>query len=130
MGLYGNKLISVLEQVIYSDSDITITMDGNGITDSGFSNIPYIKVYNGSTVTKSTKMARINLKDMVYEKHNNGRVNKEPWKLNNKDKKKLNEILDKPSRKINNTSWEYIQICNKIFADQFNNKTIDIDKLF
>lgn len=95
MGLiYGNELLN--EQIlnegrVYSNKNdnISITVDGDGITNRGFINDPYFKIYNHASPRKATSVARISLKAPEYIVHNN-----EKWTLSSKEIKKLNGYLD------------------------------------
>ena len=109
--LYGRlnnqEILNERRIITGKDDNICITIDGNGITDRGFINDPYFKVYSSKNPNKKgTKVARIKLKEPEYIIHNN-----QKWDMNNKELKILDEYLDKivtvNGKEI--TVWEYIK---------------------
>ena len=110
MGLYGNEALKGLEGLgivnevrIYQDDKLKITIDGDGISNRNFGKDPYFKY-----ITNSGQKVRISFtgEEPKYIIHNN-----EKYKLSSKEKKELNEIMDKMSIGSfkNMTVWEAIK---------------------
>lgn len=74
---------------------------------NNFYKSPYIKVFIGSNPNTSPKIARINLKNLTYEHHNKDSSTQKSWELSSKEKKNLNAIMAKNSKKYKGkTVWE------------------------
>ena len=119
MGLYGNEALKILNEIkVYQDDEITITVDGSGSTDRNFDKKPYLKYIKGKL--HSDEKIRISFDgDPEYIIHNN-----EKYKLSSKEKKELNEIMDKKSTKEFNglSVWEAIKAATIRVSKNINEK--------
>jgi len=107
--LYPNTFI-VNEGYVYKDPEMSIGIYGN--EHRNYYQEPYIKVYDGIDISKAEHVARIDLRKVSYVKHKD---RLEDWKLNSKEKRKLNQIIN--SRTDNTTVWDIII---KEIADRCN----------
>ena len=137
MGLYGNEALKGLEGLgivnevrIYQDDDIIITVDGDGSTNRNFVKDPYFKYIKGND-PRSKEKIRIGFKDgeVKYIIHND-----EKYELSSKERKKLNEIMDKQSNgNVKNKSvWDAILQAtievSKDMDDKTKEKILSIEK--
>lgn len=73
-------------------------------------NNKYFKYVNSFSYLKGDKMARISMLSANYLDHKNMQ-GKKPWKLTNKEKKELVDLMNMPSRENSNlTNWQ-LTIC-------------------
>lgn len=79
---------------VYTGDKLSIIV--NPDSTRNLQNIEYFKVFHGSSFRKSKDLIRIRFRSADYEKHSN-EAGKKDFKLNAKDKKELNRILNLPS---------------------------------
>lgn len=102
----------VNEVYVTSTKNFSITVDGDGETDRGFSNNPYFKVYNSTSVSKANKVCRIHILSATYVKPH-ASENRDPnWKLNSAERKELDNTLSD-----SNVWQDLITDTNKVIND-------------
>lgn len=122
------QLNEVIDQSIYEDcfyEFASITKGDNNFIavnpdpSRGWYGEEYFKAYNNDNARKAEKVIRIKFRapEYVFHKNNDG---KKDWILNSKEKKKLINLLQKPSKFNNLTNWQYAIL-------QFNLEAFDIN---
>lgn len=84
----------------------------DGETDRGFSNDPYFKVYNSTSVTKANKVCRIRILSATYVKPHATAKYDPNWKLNSAERKELDNTLSD-----NNVWQKLIEYTNKVIGN-------------
>lgn len=115
MGLYGNIFIN-------KENNISISVDGDGATNRGYSQDPYFKIYNDTNPRIASKVARISLLEPRYIIHNNQR-----WELNSKEKKKLMKYLVLPVV-VQQISFDSLWEAIKYFASKESETNDEVTK--
>lgn len=126
MGIYTKNQKVLNESSVYRGNNMNISLDPDLSRNYG-NDVAYFKLYNSDSISSKSKIARISItapKYIVHDKDNS----EIQWKLNHKERKKLQEILK--SNCVNGrfagtcTVWEAIV---KEFEYQ-TNLSINIDK--
>lgn len=102
-------------------NDVSIVVNPN----SNRQGNPYFKFYNSTNYSTADKVVRIlfNYADYVIHTNTDG---KKLWKLSHKEKRILNELLNKPSTKYSNmTVWE---ACKFEWNTEYLELPINLDK--
>lgn len=103
--------IILIETVVYRDQQKQMSVAVYPSEGRNFSKEPYIKVYSGNNSSdKYINMARISLtippKYIIHYRNSSAQTE---WRLNNKEKKQLNNIMNLPSKRDPRlTNWDNI----------------------
>lgn len=93
MGIYSKNIKDKIlnESTVYRGNNLNIALDPDLSRNYG-NDIAYFKLYNSNSVSSKSKIARISITSPKYIIHNKNNK-EEQWKLNHKERKKLQEIL-------------------------------------
>lgn len=91
----NEELTIILNEMAPTYSGDRLSIIVNPDDGRNLQNIEYFKVFHGRSFRKAQDLARIRFRTPEYEHHRN-EAGKRDFKLNSKDKKRINENITKP----------------------------------